>query len=298
MAITRTLRVSPREKGVRLLAFLRDNCPDAPSVKALKRSVDGKLCKINGKVETFSTHILREGDVVDIEFGGTTVRYKPVLLWEDDVLAAYDKPAGVVCEAKNFPGNLIHRLDKETSGVVLVAKENEALEMMIELFKKKEIEKEYLAIVDGVVKEKKKTIISMISARHHFQGQTLYASSQKGQEAITHLEVLATGEKSSLVLCYPKTGRTHQLRVHLKEANHPILGDYSYARVFHAPHAARRHMLHAYKVEFKHPKTGEIIRIIAPIPVDFQEGLEVLGMTHAAEPFHKEKQRHSRNPRH
>ncbi len=153
----RTFKVSTREKGQRLLAFLREKCPDAPSVKALKRSIEGKLCRINGKIETFSTHILKTGDTVEIEIDREApVKYKPLLLWEDDVLAAYDKPAGVVCEPKAFPGKLIHRLDKDTSGVVLVAKNEKTLEQMIELFRNKKVQKEYLAIVDGLVRDKKK----------------------------------------------------------------------------------------------------------------------------------------------
>lgn len=291
-------RVKPKEKGRRLLAFLRENCPDSPSVKALKRSVESKRCKINGKVETFSTYILKEGDVIDIEWGDTVTKFRPILLWEDEDLAAFDKPPGIVSDPKNFRGKLIHRLDKETSGVILVAKNSPMFEQMVKLFKKKEIEKEYLAIVDGVVKEKAKTISSKLAPRHHFQGQTLYGSSSKGQEATTRWERVAQGTRSSLLLCHPLTGRTHQLRVHLKEAGHPILGDYQYARVFHAPCEAKRHLLHAYKIGFSHPKTGERVEIIAPLPLDFQEALELLGMTHATELFHKEKEQHRRNPRH
>jgi len=296
--LKRTFRVKPKEKGTRLLAFLRDNFPNALSVKALKRSIESKQCKINGRVETFSTYILKEGDVIDIEGGDASIKVRSILLWEDEDIAAFDKPPGIVCEPKNFPGKLIHRLDKETSGVVLVAKNTPIFEQMVKLFKKKEIAKEYLAVVDGVVKEKTKTINSKLAQRHHFQGQTLYGSSSTGEEAITTWEKVAQGTRSSLLLCRPLTGRTHQLRVHLKEAGHPILGDYQYARVFHAPCEAKRHLLHAYKIGFSHPKTGERVEIIAPLPLDFQEALDLLGMAHAAETFHKEKEHYRRNPRH
>ena len=278
----KTFKVSPREKGQRLLAFLREKCPEAPSVKALKRSIEGKLCRINGKVETFSTHILKVGDTVEIELQQEALlRYKPLLLWEDDVLAAYDKPAGVVCEPKAFPGKLVHRLDKETSGVVLIAKNNKTFEQMVELFRKKKVQKEYLAIVDGLVRDKRKTITSKLAPRHHFQGQTLYGSSPKGQEAVTEWELIGVGNKSSLLLCRPITGRTHQLRVHLKEAGHPIVGDYQYARTFQCPCQAKRHLLHAYKIIFPHPATHQKIEIIASLPTDFIEALEVAGMRHA-----------------
>lgn len=280
----RVFKVSPSEKGQRLLAFLREKCPDAPSVKTLKRSIEGKLCRINGKVETFSTHILKTGDIVEIEIDQEAlVRFKPLLLWEDDVLAAYDKPAGVVCEPKAFPGKLIHRLDKETSGALLVAKNAKVLEQMIELFREKKVQKEYLAIVDGIVRDKTKTISSKLAPIHHFQGQTVYGSSAKGQEALTAWELIEVGTKCSLLLCKPITGRTHQLRVHLKEAGHPIVGDYQYARVFQCPCKAKRQLLHAYKIRFPHPITHREIEVVAPVPLDFIEALEAVGMAHLLE---------------
>ena len=280
----RFFKVSAREKGQRLLAFLCEKCPDAPSVKALKRSIEGKLCRINGKIETFSTHILKAGDTVEIEIDREAqVRPKPLLLWEDDVLAAYDKPAGVVCEPKTFPGKLVHRLDKETSGVVLVAKNGKVLEQMIELFRGKKVRKEYLVIVDGLVRDKKKVISSKLAPIHHFQGQTMYGSSSSGQEAITEWELIGVGTKSSLLLCKPITGRTHQLRVHLKETGHPIVGDYQYAKVFQCPCEAKRHLLHAYKICFLHPMTHREVEVVAPLPLDFIEALETLGMAHLLE---------------
>ena len=293
----RKFKVTSREKGQRLLAFLREKCPDAPSVKALKRSVENKQCKINGRVETFSTRILKEGDAVEIEIA-TELEARPrlVMLWEDEHLIAYDKPPGIICDPKNFREKLVHRLDKETSGVVLAAKDDRTLQQMIDLFRKKQVEKEYLAIVDGIVTEKKKTISSKLASRHHFQGQTVYASSHQGQEAITEWEVVSTGTKASLLLCRPITGRTHQLRVHLKEAGYPILGDYQYAKVFHAPFASKRHLLHAYRIVFPHPVTHERKEIIAPLPSEFILALEALGMAHSLELFHTEKQQSRRNP--
>jgi RluA family pseudouridine synthase len=249
-------------------------------------------------VETFSTHILKTGDEVEIEIEAEAAfSAKPLLLWEDEVLAAYDKPPGVVCEPKNFPGKLVHRLDKETSGVLLIAKNEKTLQQMIELFRKKQVQKEYLACVDGLVRDKTKTIISKLAPRHHFQGQTIYASGPAGQEAVTEWEVVGLGTKSSLLRCRPVTGRTHQLRVHLKEAGHPVVGDYQYAKVFQCPYAAKRHLLHAYRIAFPHPSTQQQVEVIAPLPLDFIEALEAVGMAHFLELFHTEKQQDRRNPR-
>ncbi len=274
-------KVSSQEKGQRLLAFLRTHLAGgALSVKALKRCVEQKRCTINGRVETFSTHILAAGDTIEIDVGGDQLKqFEPLLLWEDEALAAYDKPAGVVSEKGNFPGELVHRLDKETSGVILVAKSSLVLEKMIELFRKKQVHKEYLAIVDGLVHEKKKTITSKLAPRHRYQGQVIYASAPQGQEAITSWELLGSGDKASLLLCLPVTGRTHQLRVHLKEAGHPILGDYQYAKRFYCPVEVRRHMLHAYRIAFPHPLGTGDVDITAPVPPDFIAVLESVGIS-------------------
>ncbi len=138
-----------------LLSFLREKCPDAPSVKALKRWIEGKQCTINGRVETFSTHRLMTHDqiVLTLPQDEQKVVLKPLLLWEDETLAAYDKPAGLVCHPSHFGDRLVHRLDKETSGVILTAKSNPILEKMIHLFQQKKVKKTYLAIVSGIIKK-------------------------------------------------------------------------------------------------------------------------------------------------
>lgn len=256
-----------------LLAFLRDHYPDAPSVKAIKRLIDGKRCTVNGRVETFSTHKLSPGDEIVLELDRDARSSKPILLWEDEALRAFDKPAGVVSDPKNFKGHLVHRLDKETSGVILVTKSKPILEQMIELFRQKQVDKTYLALVDGVVKDKKGSIISHLSPKHHFQGQTLYGSSAKGELAETRWIKIGQGPKATLLECHPITGRTHQIRVHLMEAGHPIVGDYQYARHFKCGYKARRHLLHASEISFPHPLSKKQITLKAPLPEDFSEAL-------------------------
>ncbi len=271
-------KVTAQEKGMTLLAFLRDNCPEAPSVKALKRAIEGKRCTINGRVETFSTHQLKTGDEICLELNEEKKSLKPVLLWEDDNLRVFDKPAGVVCDPKNFKGHLVHRLDKETSGVLLVAKTKPVLEAMIELFRQKEVHKTYLALVDGLVKEKKGTIVSRLAPKHRFQGQTVYGSGPHGELAETRWVKVKEGAKATLLECYPITGRTHQLRVHLKEAGHPILGDYHYAKQFKCGYTAHRHLLHASEISFPHPISKKQLIFKAPLPKDFSQALQDLRM--------------------
>ncbi len=105
------LKVSGHENGAQLLSFLRKYCPHAPSVKTLKRSIEAKQCRVNGRVETFSTHPLKEGECIEIEWGekASPRLIRPALVWEDDDLAVYDKPSGVVSSPKGLLGKLVHR---------------------------------------------------------------------------------------------------------------------------------------------------------------------------------------------
>jgi 23S rRNA pseudouridine955/2504/2580 synthase len=273
-------KVASQESGMTLLAFLRDHCPDAPSVKALQRWIEGKRCKVNGRLENFSTHRLKNGDeiILEINVAEEKTVLKPLLLWEDESLRAYDKPAGLICQPNHFKGKLVHRLDKETSGVLLVAKSQKILNQMIELFRQKKVRKTYLAVVDGVLKQEKGKIVTRLAPKRRYQGQTIYGSGPKGQWAETEWKKVKEGSQATLLECHPITGRTHQLRVHLKELHHPILGDSQYGDHFQCNYPARRHLLHAYEVSFPHPLSGESLTLRAPLPSDFIEALEALGL--------------------
>ncbi|MGR3911896.1 MAG: RluA family pseudouridine synthase [Candidatus Rhabdochlamydia sp.] len=278
--------VSKKEHGMTLLAFLRDNYKKPPSVKALKRWVEAKRCTVNGRLETFSTHPLKTGDkVVIIQMEEKKTIIKPVLLWEDEWLKAYDKPAGMVSDDPQLEGYLLHRLDKDTSGVILLGKSQFAIEKMIEVFRQKKIHKTYLAIVDGIVKLPQGEIVSHLAPKFRYEGQTVYHSAPQGMISETHWKKIASGDKASLVECHPITGRTHQLRVHMKEMRHPILGDHQYAAVFQSSYKPLRHLLHAYSVAFTHPITGLDVEVTADLPPDFTEALEILHMGEFGEPF-------------
>jgi 23S rRNA-/tRNA-specific pseudouridylate synthase len=123
-----------------------------------------------------------------------------------------------------------------------------------------------------------------------FQGGAIWGSGKKGKPALTHWMCLDRGKHASLLQCELVTGRTHQLRVHCAEMHHPILGDILYAKCFFAPFRPKRQMLHAYRLSFPHPLTGEKIEVIASIPDDFFQALSLLHMPHAVELLHKEKQ--------
>lgn len=274
---------------MRLLQFLRENCAGAPSVKAIKRAIDGKLCTVNNRTETFSSFTLSENDTVALsslsfEKKEEAKALNVPILYEDKELLIVNKPAGLVSERKAlnscFPTHqshleLVHRLDKETSGVLILAKSLKGKEKMGSLFKERTIHKLYLALVDGVAEKEEGTIDNFLGKKHTFQGQTVYGSVERknGQRAITHWKCLKKGKSASLLRCEPHTGRTHQLRAHLSGMGHPILGDIQYGKKFICHLRPQRNLLHAYTVIFKHPTTGKEIKVVAPIPVDFKQAL-------------------------
>ncbi len=276
---------------MRLLQFLRENCPQAPSVKAIKRAIDRKLCTVNNRTETFSSFTLAERDTVALsetafEKQEEFKALKVSILYEDRELLIVNKPAGLVSDNKSLKScldikgsfELVHRLDKETSGALILAKSPEAKEKMVALFKERSVRKLYLALVDGVIAKDEGTIDNYLGKKHSYQGQTVYGSvdEKKGQRAITYWKCLKRGKSATVVCCEPFTGRTHQLRVHLSSMGHPILGDIQYGKKFICHIKPRRNLLHAYSVGFKHPSTGKEVKAIAPIPADFKEALEAL----------------------
>lgn len=166
------------------------------------------------------------------------------------------------------PG-IVHRLDKETSGVLLAAKTEEAHQKLIQLFQAREIKKEYVAITLGKVKS---GLINLPIERSSTDRKKMcVGSSDKAKEAITEVELLAYNGTYSKVLLKPKTGRTHQLRVHLSHLGFPILGDKVYGNTSHNNrYGISRHYLHANKIAFVHPITGKYLEISAPLPKEME----------------------------
>ncbi len=281
--------VSASDEGMTLLSFLRRHCPDAPSVKAIKRAIDGKSCKVNGRIETFSSHPVRKGDriAIDLSPQRSVEKLVPSILFEDEVLLICNKPPGMVSENRilnqalpRYDGKLIlvHRLDKETSGVLIVAKDSATQKKMIALFKEHRVQKRYLALVDKPIAKESGKIDNYIGKKSAYQGQTIYGvvDPKKGQHAVTLWKCLKKVKTASLLLAEPVTGRTHQLRVHFSKIGHPILGDAQYGKQFICKVNPSRHLLHAYSIRFPHPVNQKEIEAIAPIPRDFSEALASL----------------------
>ncbi len=275
-----TGRVAQGEAGKSLLAFLSMQAAGAFSAKALKKAIDARQCRINGAVEYFSTHKLRIGDVVhlDMMLDKEPAR-APSVIYEDEYLIVCNKPEGVVSDEKTLPFKgcrLVHRLDKDTSGALILARSLPIYEKLCEQFRAREIKKFYLAIVDGLVENHKGKIENFLVKIGHYQGQNIWGISrtEKGLHALTHWKLIKTLDKASLLSCQPVTGRTHQLRVHLKEMGHPILGDHQYARRFCHSFRGGRHLLHAERVVMQHPITKVLLDITAPL--ERKDMLEVL----------------------
>lgn len=265
------LTVPASAHGETLLSFLRGNLKQYPSVKAIKRAIDAKQCKINRRVETFSTHPVSASDEIEIRLELESVEIKPVVLFEDESLIAYHKPPGRTSESfqEHF---LVHRLDKDTSGVLLLAKTEGMRDALIDLFAKRQMEKIYLAICDGKVMQQEWKVDNFLEKKASYQGGSLYGSTKRGgKRAISEFQRLKFCETASLVQVQIHTGRTHQVRVHLKEKGHPILGDFQYGRQFRCNYQPKRQMLHALQISFVHPVTGEQLTINAPIPQDFRD---------------------------
>lgn len=260
------------EKGHTLLEFISLHV--SSSKREIKRQIEHNACTLNGQIERVASTRLVSGDTVDWHPQELT---KPSfdpdrILFEDDALMIYNKPPGIACDANGILALLksygrfflVHRLDKETSGVLILAKNAASEKVLLEAFKERKVEKKYIALVYGLPKQNG-VIENSLGKVGAFQGQTRYGSvaEGKGKRAKTSFSVEKFLKRGALVACYPETGRTHQIRIHLSEMGHPILGDYQYGK-----HLAPRLMLHAYKVSFQH--RGKKLTITAPIPKDFQ----------------------------
>lgn len=162
---------------------------------------------------------------------------------------------------------IVHRLDKDTTGVILVAKDSKTQDMLSNMFKKREILKQYRAVVEGIIKEDT-IIIEGNIGRHPTERKKMAVLKTGGREAITVVKVLERLKNFSYVEVYPKTGRTHQIRVHLSYIGHPVVGDETYGK--RAKHASKRILLHAYKLDFIHPLKHTPISLCAPVPDDIE----------------------------
>lgn len=186
------------------------------------------------------------------------------------ILGYCDDLEGVGGERR--PG-IVHRLDKETSGLILVAKNDLALRHLQGQFKRRTVNKTYLALVEGHIQPPQALVDAPIGRNpHHRKRMTVIApgSSARSRTAQTEYKLVETLARHSLVACYPRTGRTHQIRVHLAFAGYPIVGDETYGRR-RQELALERHFLHAWRLTFRRPSDDQEMTIEAPLPQDLQD---------------------------
>lgn len=165
------------------------------------------------------------------------------------------------------PG-IVHRIDKDTTGLLVVAKNNTAHLFLSEQLKNHDIKREYIAIAEGTIKENSGTVELPIG-RHPVDRKKMAVRSENSKEAITHFNVVKRLQGHTLVVCNLETGRTHQIRVHLSHIGYPIVGDPLYG--YRDTHGIKGQALHARKLTFTHPSTKEVVSFEAEPPADFSE---------------------------
>ncbi len=221
------------------------------------------------------------------------------ILYEDDDLAVVNKPQGMTVHAgagnyegtlvnallfrlKNLSGiggelrpGIVHRIDKETSGLLVVAKNDAAHLSLSKQIAEKTARREYFALVEGVVKEDSGTIVTQMGRDPKNRLRQAVLPAGEGRRAETRFEVVERFKNNTLMRFSLKTGRTHQIRVHAKYMGHPVVGDklYGYQRQrFHL----EGQLLHAFRLTFTHPRTGEVMTFEAPMPETFTHILQIL----------------------
>ncbi len=250
-----------------LLKALKSFFGESYSNRDLRWTIEHNRCWVGGLVERFASKKLIPGERVKVwpEKAPRFICDSERILYEDDELLIYNKPPFIASEdlAKLFQHSLVHRLDRDTTGCLLLAKTLKARQALERLFFKRKVKKTYHALVQGDPKIGG-TISTPIKCVGRREGAVIYAPHPRGDHAQTVWKKLGRQK----VVCYPKTGRTHQIRVHLKSVGLPILGDFEYGSKKALP-GLFRPMLHAAELKFSHPTGEKTIHSFAPPPDDF-----------------------------
>lgn len=291
------LFIHEEEQGERLDKVLSSRFGERHSRTYFQYLIAEGLVLVNGEAAKKRVK-LQVNDEVEIHFVATPqIDVQPEaisldLLHEDEDLLVINKPKGMVvhpapgnwtgtfvnallhhCRGSLSPDDqlrpgIVHRLDKDTSGVLIAAKNVIAHQRLIALFATRQMHKEYLAICLG---NPGKVEVSAPIGRHPINRKLMAVLPEKGRSAVSRFSTLASNEKLSVVRVVPETGRTHQIRVHLKHLGTPVLGDSAYGNAqANKKYDAPRHLLHAELLSFVHPMTGKLMKFQAPIPEDIQ----------------------------
>jgi 23S rRNA pseudouridine955/2504/2580 synthase len=310
-------RIDTDFAGVRLDKVLRQRLPGVP-VSHLFKMIRTKKVRVNGKRASVD-QALAVGDLVTLRGreeqllgpAGPIPRPVPVdpgrldVLFEDEWMMGVNKPSGMAVHAgsgitggtlvdyvrahlgpravrNGFAASPAHRLDRETSGVILVAVRRPAMVHFTEVFTEGRATKRYLALVKGRMPRPSGRIDTPLSEHQ----QTALSKARRGvkmQEAVTRWHLVAQGGEAALLSCTLETGRTHQIRRHLTSVGHPVAGDKKYGdfafnREAKARWGLKRLFLHAASIEFPHPEDGRTVRLEAPLPPELREVLGRAGI--------------------
>ena len=312
------LAVPVESAAERLDLFLRTRCPQH-SRSSIQALIKAGAIRVNGK-KSRPAYLVQPGDAIAVELPEPeplAARPEPLPLsiaYEDDDLLVVNKAAGMTVHpapgategtlvnallhhCRDLSGingalrpGIVHRLDKETSGLLLVAKRDTSHRTLAASLQAHQIERRYAALVWGVLREESGRIEASIG--RHPKNRKKMAVIADGRAAATNFKVAERFPFTSLVECRLETGRTHQIRVHLAHIGHPVFGDPVYggrdqARGIRPEYQRqakwmltliKRQALHAKKLRFVHPTTGEIMEFTAPLPEDFQAALEAARM--------------------
>lgn len=272
------------EESTRIDSYLAENIAEL-SRSSIKKLIQNDAVTVNGRT-TKSNYRVRPGESVQVIFDSVQLEEIPeielLILYEDEDCLVIDKPIGILTHSKgqfNPEGTvatfirprlkdlrgeragIVHRLDRATSGVIICAKTPEALAWLQKQFYSRKVKKTYVAVIKGFIAPEE-AIIDMPIERNPKKPQTFRAG-KNGKPAKTHYKVNKTGDKLQLLELIPETGRTHQLRVHMAQLGHPIIGD-----TFYEGQKANRLYLHAHKLEITLPNRERKV-FVSPVPEDF-----------------------------
>lgn len=293
------IKIVSEEENIRIDKYLASILDY--SREYIGKLIDAKLVLVNDREikasykVCFNDEIVIHDEDMKIEESIEPVKMDLDIVYEDEYLMVINKPSGLVVHpgsgnynntlvnglmyyTKNLsdiggearPG-IVHRIDKDTSGLLLVAKTNQVHELLAQDFKNKRIQREYIALLDGVFMQGSATIDAPIGRDKN--NREKMAVVEDGKHAVTHMKVLKRYDKYTLVSCILETGRTHQIRVHMAYIGYPVHNDPVYSKR-ETDHFGQ--FLHSYKMKFIHPITKKEMEFVCPLPKTFQDFLDHL----------------------
>ena len=275
--------VTKAEKGEKLIDILSKHLGDEFSLRKIKRLIELNACNVNGLRERHASRVVYGGEELSLCLRSAD-REKGAIVFEDENILVINKPVGCVSSLEGlkefFPDHqfyeeLVHRLDKETSGLMVLAKNKSSYLSLVDQFRAKTVQKKYHCLVWGKPSQDKGHIRNNLYRKTRYQGQQIWAVAtssrvrQKLYHSSTIWKKLTEGNGVSLIECRPETGRTHQIRVHMQSMGCPIVADFQYSRNRPCPISIQRMLLHAKGLSFVHPATKKQVFFDLPYPQDF-----------------------------